>query len=252
MDLEQMKQHFEECNNFYKSKFPNGTKEVIDKTDETQKASVLVPFMMVNNELMLVLTLRSPKVSNYDKEISFPGGKVDDGDANVTETALRESYEEIGLPYGCTTVIGCFEDASVLRRKRRNGTISRYLISVIIGIVQDGTELIKNEEEVAEIIYCHLNDLFTNVSFVEYNGANGKGEYAVLKIVKNGAESYVYGYTATLVLVFCAIFDVIPVKDKQVAYETLTRLKLQSFSEGLSCLLDFAIAKIDKEQQARL
>ena len=139
-----MRKHFEECNNFYKSKFPNGTQEVIENAGETQKASVLVPFMMVDNEVILVLTLRSPKVSNYDKEISFPGGKVDDGDTNVTETALRESYEEIGLPYDCTTVIGCFEDASVLRRKRRNGSTSRYLISVVIGIVQDGTELIKN------------------------------------------------------------------------------------------------------------
>eukprot|EP00112_Aurelia_sp_Birch-Aquarium-sp1_P008964 Seg2002.11 transcript_id=Seg2002.11/GoldUCD/mRNA.D3Y31 product="putative Nudix hydrolase NudL" protein_id=Seg2002.11/GoldUCD/D3Y31 len=252
MDEEQMKKHFEECNNFYKSKFPNGTQEVIDNAGETEKASVLIPFMIVNDELVLVLTLRSPKVSNFDKEISFPGGKVDEGDTNVIETALRESYEEIGLPCDCTTVIGCFEDASVLRRKRRNGTMSRYLISVVIGIVKDGTELIQNEEEVDEIIYCHLNDLFSNVSFVEYNGATGKGEYAVLKIDNNGAGHYVYGYTAMLALVFCAIFNVIPTKDKQAAYDNLTRLKLQSFSEGLTCLLDFAIAKIDKEQQARL
>lgn len=61
-------------------------------------AAVLVPLCDFNGEPSILLTLRSFKVGSGKGELSFPGGMCDVDDASVVETALRETYEEVGIP----------------------------------------------------------------------------------------------------------------------------------------------------------
>jgi 8-oxo-dGTP pyrophosphatase MutT (NUDIX family) len=62
-------------------------------------AAVLVPvFRDPDGELRLVLTKRRADLRRHAGEISFPGGRRDPSDSDLTETALREAEEEIGLP----------------------------------------------------------------------------------------------------------------------------------------------------------
>jgi 8-oxo-dGTP pyrophosphatase MutT (NUDIX family) len=61
------------------------------------EAAVLLPLYGWPEEPGLVFTERLASMRRHAGEISFPGGRRDDGDADLTATALRESQEEIGL-----------------------------------------------------------------------------------------------------------------------------------------------------------
>jgi 8-oxo-dGTP pyrophosphatase MutT (NUDIX family) len=60
-------------------------------------AAVLLPLYGLHEEPGLVFTERRADLRRHAGEISFPGGRHDDGDADLAATALREAHEEIGL-----------------------------------------------------------------------------------------------------------------------------------------------------------
>ncbi|XP_013179729.1 PREDICTED: nucleoside diphosphate-linked moiety X motif 8, mitochondrial isoform X1 [Papilio xuthus] len=67
-----------------------------NKEKPKHNASVLVPLCVQNGEVYLLYTLRSSNLKNHSGQVSFPGGKKDEGES-VVETALRETEEEIGV-----------------------------------------------------------------------------------------------------------------------------------------------------------
>ena len=70
------------------------------KTTSLKKAGVFIG-ILYHDEFVdkpeIIFTQRSSKVSTHSGEVSFPGGKWDETDKNLAETALRESNEEINL-----------------------------------------------------------------------------------------------------------------------------------------------------------
>lgn len=71
-----------------------------------RRAAVLVPLCYVNGEPSLLFMMRSIHLKQHRGEISFPGGMQDPTDKSLTHTALRETYEEIGLPMDQVEVWG--------------------------------------------------------------------------------------------------------------------------------------------------
>ena len=60
-------------------------------------AAVLVPLIHRAGGVSVLLTQRTAHLNDHPNQISFPGGRVEGGDENRVETALREAQEEIGL-----------------------------------------------------------------------------------------------------------------------------------------------------------
>ena len=58
-------------------------------------AAVLVPLFEKEGEVFLMLTRRGGHVRDHQNEISFPGGVFEEKDKVLSETALRESEEEM-------------------------------------------------------------------------------------------------------------------------------------------------------------
>lgn len=69
-------------------------------------AGVLVPILVRNGIARVILTKRSSALKHHPGQISFPGGKQDEGDEDLIATALREAGEEIGLAPDNVEIIG--------------------------------------------------------------------------------------------------------------------------------------------------
>ena len=72
-------------------------------------AAVLVPLYLQDDELHAVFTRRREDLRRHPGEISFPGGRYDEGEADLRATALREADEEIGLPPDAVELIGALQ-----------------------------------------------------------------------------------------------------------------------------------------------
>jgi 8-oxo-dGTP pyrophosphatase MutT (NUDIX family) len=79
--------------------------EIIAREIPIRPAGVLIP-VIDHPEPTVLLTLRSPDLSSHAGQISFPGGKIEAGDATPRETALREANEEVGLERAFIDPIG--------------------------------------------------------------------------------------------------------------------------------------------------
>jgi 8-oxo-dGTP pyrophosphatase MutT (NUDIX family) len=85
----------------------------LSERPEPVLAAVLVPlFCDLDGELRLVLTRRRSDLRRHAGEISFPGGRQEPADADLSETALREAEEEIGLPRSEVEVIAALSPTS--------------------------------------------------------------------------------------------------------------------------------------------
>jgi 8-oxo-dGTP pyrophosphatase MutT (NUDIX family) len=78
--------------------------------DGALSAAVLVPLYHLGNELHVILTKRTTLVALNKGQISFPGGGRERGDQDLLATALRESFEEIGLDPRRVEIFGRIDD----------------------------------------------------------------------------------------------------------------------------------------------
>ena len=96
----------------------------------------------------IIMTVRSSGLKSHAGQISLPGGKSENIDADAVATALRESEEEIGLTSSEVKVLG------------RLGTLalpSGYLVTPIVGSINQGIKFVRQAEEVAAIFQVPLN-----------------------------------------------------------------------------------------------
>ncbi len=86
--------------------------------DGLTPAAVTVPLFLKEGVWNVLLTRRTQGVRHHKGEISFPGGAMDDGDASLLETALRETEEEVGIKRGAITLLGELDDIRTMSRFR--------------------------------------------------------------------------------------------------------------------------------------
>ncbi len=75
-----------------------------------RKSSVMMLFMEKENKPHVLLSLRTDRVSTHKGQVSFPGGSWDDTDKDYLETALRETYEEVGIDPAEIEVLGEYDE----------------------------------------------------------------------------------------------------------------------------------------------
>lgn len=77
-------------------------------------AAVLVAFIDHEADPGILLTVRAPHLRQHAGQISFPGGRIEAGDADAAAAALREAHEEIGLEPGQVQILGQLPEQLVL------------------------------------------------------------------------------------------------------------------------------------------
>lgn len=138
-----------------------------DKESRYRHAGVLIPLFKDNGVCRVLFTRRTDTVAHHKGQISFPGGRVDEEDRTVKDTALRETYEEIGVDREQVEILGRIDDTLTL--------VSNFVVHPFVGLIPYPDDLSLNKAEVASIIKVPLNRFFPEnikerTHLVEYDG----------------------------------------------------------------------------------
>lgn len=118
--------------------------EVLGRTD----AGVLVPLYLMEGELYAVFTKRREDLRRHPGEISFPGGRYEEGEENLRATALREADEEIGLSPGAVEILGALQPTPTIA--------TGYAVYPFVGLIEPGHRWTLSAREVTEVIELPL------------------------------------------------------------------------------------------------
>ncbi len=110
-------------------------------SNPTVPAAVLVPIVLGALPSVL-LTKRTSHLTKHPGQVSFPGGRIDPEDSGAEAAALREAYEEVGLPPASVEVLGRLAD---------HVTGTGYRITPVVALLSPGLRYVLSPHEVAEI-----------------------------------------------------------------------------------------------------
>jgi 8-oxo-dGTP pyrophosphatase MutT (NUDIX family) len=111
------------------------------------QAAVLVPLIKRDSEVTVLFTRRTTHLADHAGQISFPGGRVEAGDASTQDTALREAEEEIGLPRSQVDVLGMLPDYYIA---------TGFRVTPVVGLIEAPFLVTLDNFEVAEIFEVPL------------------------------------------------------------------------------------------------
>lgn len=135
-----------------KMMFPNikAMPETIPNT--VRLSAVMILLFIKNNEWHLLAIRRTEDGHAHSGQIGFPGGRYEKEDADLQETALRETYEEIGIPPEKIKVIGAMSPVYVV--------VSNFNVFPFVGLIESPENLVLSVNEVQAVIEIKLEELF--------------------------------------------------------------------------------------------
>ncbi len=146
----------ERLKDFFKDR---GHSRIIGR-ESLMNSAVMVLFCEIDEKIYILFEKRAEGI-RQGSEISFPGGRRDKKDLNFAETALRETYEEIGL------------SKEKIENVRKYGTLiipTGVVVEAYIGYVKNFSlnELDLNKDEVEKILLVPLDYFLENEPSIEY------------------------------------------------------------------------------------
>jgi 8-oxo-dGTP pyrophosphatase MutT (NUDIX family) len=154
-------------------------------------AAVLFPLVDRPDGLTVLLTQRASQMARHAAQIAFPGGRVDDTDADMAGAALREAREEIGLDAARVRVFGYLPDHVV---------ISGFRVTPVLGLVSPPFSLELNPHEVAGVFEVPLGHVLDSANYKARLRKVGDEEMLLYDIPWEGQN--IWGATAGMLLTF--------------------------------------------------
>jgi len=118
---------------------------------DVRVAAVLAMLYPKNGETFITLMKRTDR-GPHSGQISFPGGGVEEQDKELTDTALREAREEVGIHPKDVTTIGKLTHLHI--------PVSNSMVHPIVGYSHIAPDYVIDPVEVKEVIEAPLNDFF--------------------------------------------------------------------------------------------
>lgn len=159
-----------------------------------RNAAVLMAFQTGPKGVELLLTQRPRHLKAHPGQVSFPGGKQEQQDKSLLETALREAEEEIGLPANNVELLGTLP---------QHHTITGFNITPVVGIVQRPFNICLNPGEVSALFTVPLDYLLQpnnrHVMLIQR-----RQQPHPVTFIPYG-DRLIWGATAAIIDTFCAI-----------------------------------------------
>lgn len=161
-----------------------------------KRAAVLIClFEGPDGEFRVILTKRSSRLSTHSGEVSLPGGKAEESDANDAETATREAKEEIGLDPSLVNVVTCLEPF-----------LSKHLLRVIpvIGILSNKKDFVPNPNPAeVEVVFDAPLEMFLKDENKRCEEREWMGDKYLVHFFNyqvNGKKYVIWGLTAGVLI----------------------------------------------------
>ena len=152
-------------------------------------AGVLIPIIEREAGLSVLLTQRSPELRLHAGQVSFPGGRMEEADSDILQTALRETHEEVGIHPDRVEVAGYLDPSP---------TVTGYAVTPVVGIIGPQVSITVDPIEVEAAFEVPLDFLLS-----ERNQAYSTREFegVQLTIVEfNFGGRRIWGATATMLV----------------------------------------------------
>ncbi len=191
--------------------------------DEFFNSAVLIPLVFINNEFHLLFEKRSANIKQAG-EICFPGGKIENYDFDAVTTAIRETFEEIGLNSNKIEIIGKFD---ILFGPR--GVLVEPVVAEIK--IENLSELKLDKSEVEKVFLVPISffeqnepERFNIHSSITHKSFNSKGEEEEL-IFKNNNANDTYFKDIREVLVYKFNGEIIWGITARLVYEIVRKMR---------------------------
>ena len=134
----------------------HGLEQIVGGTDERYGivSSVLVPLIFPSRGqddegCRILFIRRSHQVRHHKGQIAFPGGRRDDEDATILQTALRETVEELGPQARPSRILGMLPPVATV--------VTGFIIYPFVGMMPDSMEVQPEPREVDDILTVPFN-----------------------------------------------------------------------------------------------
>ncbi len=169
------------------SDFDLNPETVLPAGRKLRPAGVLVPVSLAYDAPRVILTKRSSALKHHPGQIAFPGGKQDEGDADVTSTALREAQEEIGLPTDLPRILGHLPT---------HETVTSFAVTPVVAVLETTFDTIVEPGEVDEVFSVPLAHVLNPENYV-VESRRWRGQRRYYYAVPYGPY-YIWGATARM------------------------------------------------------
>lgn len=134
-------------------------KEENYQENNPRQAAVLMLFYPKNKQTHLALIVRNTYPGVHSSQIGFPGGKVEESDFNLEETALRETHEEVGISREKVEIIKSFSQIYI--------PPSNFLVAPFMGISQQELTFVPDLHEVKRVLEFPVEDFLSEKSITK-------------------------------------------------------------------------------------
>ncbi|WP_323027289.1 NUDIX hydrolase [Gelidibacter japonicus] len=173
---------------------PKYRNELIEKQRElrkySRKASVMALFYPDHdNTTMLILILRKTYKGVHSAQVGFPGGKLEPEDPSLEYAALRETFEEVGVPINDIKVIRALTDLYI--------PPSNFTVYPFFGVTLKTPRFLKQDDEVEDLIEVTLTDFMNDAHVSSQMLMTSLGKEVEVPVFKLNGHT-VWGATAMM------------------------------------------------------